>query len=196
MFIYIHIEIFWSTNSYFFSFQVLIFHITVAYRGNLRKKIYKASFLTRYNMIYIKTFVSAVEGVWQRLVTRFVLFSLGNYIFRATFDFYFLERSLVYCQKKTISTLNVYSEIYQRNWPGGPQMCVCEGLWQPEHLDCRAGSSSEVLSLFVVSSSSVPPLTIKKRLINVSNFRISIIDLKNECCSISEYYVVVLSDKF
>ena len=65
----------------------------------------------------------------KRLVTRFELFSLGNYIFRATFDFYFLERSLVYCQKKTISTLNVYSEFYQRKcelagvrkWPELPK---------------------------------------------------------------------------
>ena len=63
------------------------------------------------------------------LVTRFEQFSPGNYIFRATFDFYFLERLLVYCQKKTISTLNVYSEFYQRKcevagvreWPELPK---------------------------------------------------------------------------
>ena len=92
----------------------------------------------------------------KRLVTRFELFSLGNYIFRATFDFYFLERSLVYCQKKTISTLNVYSEFYQRKcelagvrkWPELPKYTLTHFSEIPLNIDFVQSQHEVFLLLF------------------------------------------------
>ena len=77
-----------------------------------------------------------VEICTKRLVTRFELFSVRNNIFKETLDFYFLERSSVYCQNKTISTLNANSEFHQqksevagvRKWPELPKFTLAKKL--------------------------------------------------------------------
>ena len=80
-------------------------------------------------LICLVTVAQCGKTYAKRLETRFEQFSHWNYISKATFDFYILEWSLMYCQNKMISTHNMNSDFYQRKcevvgvrkWPELPK---------------------------------------------------------------------------